>query len=67
MLSSALGHFGYTEKAQTAVKETLRIKPDLHNNHLREILPFRCLKHFEFIMEGLKKADIETKITSIQN
>jgi adenylate cyclase len=55
-LASALGHLGETARAEEALADVLRVKPDLGADHLRQILPFRDPAHLDNIVDGLRKA-----------
>jgi adenylate cyclase len=59
VLASALANLDDTSRAQIAVDETLRIKPDLNATHLREIFAFRNPTHFDILIDGLRKAGFD--------
>ncbi len=58
ILASALGHLGETARAEAALADVLRVKPDLDADHLRQILPFRDPAHLDNIVDGLRKAGL---------
>ena len=58
LLASCYGHLGRIAEAQAVWAEVMKIAPDFSIERRRRILPFRNPDHFEYRIEGMRKAGI---------
>jgi hypothetical protein len=58
LLASCYGHLGRTAEAQAAWAEVVKIAPDFSIERRRRVLPFRNPDHFEYRIEGMRKAGL---------
>ena len=56
--AAILGHNGDIPKAEAALAESLRVKPDLNINHIRETIPYRDASHLEKLLDGVRAAGL---------
>jgi adenylate cyclase len=58
LLAACYGHLGRIEESRVAWAELMRITPDFSIERRRRILPFRNPDHFEYRIEGMRKAGL---------
>jgi len=60
LLAASFGHLGRTDEARAQWQEVFRINPDYSLEHRRKVLPYKNPADFELVVQGLRKAGIET-------
>jgi TolB-like protein len=58
LLAACYGHLGKTAESQAAWADVMRIAPEFSIERRRRILPFRNPDHFEYRIEGMRKAGL---------
>lgn len=60
LLASTYGHLGATKKARSTWKELISINPNYSLEHRRKMLPYKNDADFDGILDGLRKAGVDT-------
>ena len=60
LLAASYGHLGRIDEARARWQELLRVNPNYSLEHRRRVLPYRNPSDFELVVEGLRKAGLET-------
>ena len=60
LLAASYGHLGRIDEARATWQELLRVNPNYSLEHRRKALPYRNPSDFELVVEGLRKASLET-------
>ena len=60
LLAASYGHLGRIDEARATWQELLRVNPNYSLEHRRKVLPYRNPSDFELVVEGVRKASLET-------